>query len=78
HISPDEEQYSVEARARSYLAVNCAYCHQEGGSAAANWDGRAALTLEQTGLLNGAVTNNGGDAENKLLVRGQPEHSVIL
>jgi len=78
HISPDEEQYSVEARARSYLAVNCAYCHQDGGSAAANWDGRALLTLEQTGLVNGAVNNNGGDAANKLLVRGQPEHSVIL
>ena len=43
----------LEQRARSYFAVNCAYCHQAGGSVGGFWDGRAHLTLEQTGLING-------------------------
>jgi hypothetical protein len=27
HLRPDESAYSLEVRARSWLAVNCAYCH---------------------------------------------------
>jgi hypothetical protein len=27
HLHPNETQYPLEARVRSYLAVNCSYCH---------------------------------------------------
>jgi glucose/arabinose dehydrogenase len=79
HLRPNESAYSVEARVRSYLAVNCAYCHQTGGSASpAAWDGRAHLTLAETGLVNGAATNNGGNPDNRLIVPGDTTHSVVL
>jgi uncharacterized repeat protein (TIGR03806 family) len=74
HLRPDESQWSIEARVRSYLAVNCAYCHQQDGS----WDGRPELTLAQTGLVNGIATNNGGDPLKRLLVPGDPARSILL
>ncbi len=75
---PDESGYPSEARVRSYLAANCAYCHQSGGTAApAAWDGRSELTLDQTGLINGSASNNGGITLNKLVVSGDIAHSII-
>ena len=78
HLRPDENAYSVEARVRSYLAVNCSYCHKAGGTAIASWDGRAELTLAETGLVNGQAANNGGNEANKLVVPGDPTHSIVL
>ncbi len=78
HVRPDETTVSVESRVRSYLAVNCAYCHKSGGTAPTAWDARATLTLAQTGLLNGSLSNNGGDPLNKLVVPGDPLHSIVL
>lgn len=78
HLRPDEEGYPVEARVRSYLAVNCSYCHQDGGTALGQWDGSAHLTLDQTGLVNGPATQNGGDPLNKLVVPGDTARSIVL
>lgn len=78
HLRPDEIGFSQEARVRSYLDVNCAYCHQAGGPSPATWDGRALLKLSETGLVHGAPTNQGGDPLNQLVVPGDPPHSVLL
>lgn len=79
HLRADEDEYSVEARVRSYIAVNCAYCHMDGGSAGgADWDGRPQLSLAETGLINGPVSNNLGDPANLLVVPGDTTHSVVL
>ena len=78
HLRADETAYSVEARVRSYLAVNCSYCHKSGGTAPASWDGRPELALAQTGLVNGSATNNGGNPDNKLVVPGDTAHSIVL
>ncbi len=78
HLRGDEAAYSVEARVRSYLAVNCSYCHKAGGPTPASWDGRPELTLTQTGLVNGSATNNGGNPANKLVVPGDTTHSIVL
>jgi uncharacterized repeat protein (TIGR03806 family) len=78
HLRPDESAYSVEARVRSYIAVNCSYCHKDGGTANASWDGRAELTLSETGLVNGEAANNGSNPANKLVVPGDPTHSIVL
>ena len=74
HLRPDETAWPLEARVRSYFAVNCAYCHQAGGSGP-SWDGRAELTLAQTGLINGAATSalHAGD---QLVVPNDLSHSV--
>lgn len=78
HIRPDEVQYPLEQRARSYFAVNCAYCHQDGGSVSGFWDGRAHLTLEETGLIQGTAVNNGGNPLMKYVVPGDTDRSLIL
>jgi uncharacterized repeat protein (TIGR03806 family) len=78
YFAPDDTQAPLEARVRSYLAVNCSYCHKAGGMVPyAALDGRPELTLEQTGLINGRATNNGGNPLNKLIVPRDPEHSII-
>jgi len=78
HLRPDESAYSIEARVRSYLAVNCSYCHKAGGTGGGNWDARAERTLDQTGLVNGSATNNNGNSANKLVVPGDTLHSIVL
>ncbi len=77
HLRSDETAFPVEARVRSYLDVNCAYCHKSGGTAPTAWDGRASLTLDETGLLNGIPVSNGGNAANKLVIPGDLDHSVV-
>ena len=77
HVRPDED-FPLELRARSYFAVNCAYCHQTGGSVSGFWDGRAHLTLEQTGLINGIAENPGGSSLNRYIVPGDTAHSIVL
>jgi glucose/arabinose dehydrogenase len=76
HLRADEVDQSLEGRVRSYLAVNCAYCHQTGPNPA-TWNGDPTLTLDETGLINGTATNNGGDPLNKLIVPGNVARSVI-
>lgn len=78
HVRPEETAFTLEARARSYLAVNCASCHMAGGTAPGNWDARAHLTLAQTGLINGLAVNAGSDPLNRLIVSGDPVHSIVL
>ncbi len=76
HLRPDETSFPLEARARSYFAVNCSYCHQSGGSGP-SWDGRPELALTQTGLVNGTAAT-ALSASDKLIVPGDTAHSVIL
>lgn len=78
HVRADETQFPLEQRARSYFAVNCSYCHQTGGTVSGFWDGRAQLTLEQTGLIHGAAENNGGNPANQYIVPGDTTHSIVL
>jgi uncharacterized repeat protein (TIGR03806 family) len=78
HLRPDENSYSLEARVRSYLAVNCSYCHKAGGTGLGEWDGRPELLMDATGLINGNATNNGGNSANKLVVPGDTAHSIVL
>lgn len=78
HVRPDESSFSLESRARSYLAVNCSSCHFTGGTAPGNWDARAHLSLVQTGMMNGLAVQSGGDPLNRLIVPGDTAHSIIL
>lgn len=78
HVRPDEAAYPLEQRVRSYLDVNCAYCHQDGGSVAGFWDGREELTLDETGLIYGLAVNNAGNPANQYVVPGDTTHSILL
>jgi glucose/arabinose dehydrogenase len=77
HLRPDETKYSLEARVRSYLDVNCAYCHQAGGTGGGNWDGRTHLTLAQTGLVNGTPVDAPIHAGDLLVLPGDAGKSIL-
>ncbi|MGC4014271.1 MAG: PQQ-dependent sugar dehydrogenase [Luteolibacter sp.] len=76
HPALTDTSVPVEARVRSYFDVNCSYCHQQGG-AGPSWDGRAKLTLEETGLIHGIVSvpQNAGD---ELIIPADSTHSAVL
>lgn len=76
HVTPTDTTQPLEKRVRSYLDVNCGYCHQPGGSGG-GWDGRGQLTLEQTGLIRGLVTAP-KHPDDRMIVPGDVTHSVIL
>jgi mono/diheme cytochrome c family protein len=69
---------SREFRVRSYLAVNCAPCHQPGGSGYGSWDARASTPLREAGLINGTLFSSRGDPANRVVAPGAPEHSMLL
>jgi hypothetical protein len=78
HVAPEQTEFSLEARARAWLEVNCSYCHNPSGSAPAEWDTRAAIPLFRTGLINGALQRGGLDPADRLIVSGSAQHSVIV
>ncbi|MEM9079549.1 MAG: PQQ-dependent sugar dehydrogenase, partial [Verrucomicrobiota bacterium] len=77
HLRPDETAYSLEARVRSYLEVNCAYCHKSGGTGGGSWDGRAHLTLAQTGLVSGVSSDAPLNAGDLLVKPGLVNASIL-
>ena len=69
---------SLEYRVRSYLAANCQQCHQPGGGAPSSWDARIETPLSMAGIIDGVLQNPLGDASNRVVVRGDRAHSVLL
>ncbi|MBI2925774.1 MAG: PQQ-dependent sugar dehydrogenase [Verrucomicrobia bacterium] len=67
---------SVEWRVRSFLAANCAQCHQPGGPAPTFWDARATTPLALAGLLNGRLWQ-ADDAEDAVIKPGSLEDSEL-
>ena len=78
HVAATDTTASLEARVRSYLAVNCVQCHQPGGNATGNWDARITTATDAANLINGALVNNGGDALNRWAVPNDTAHSMVL
>ncbi len=77
HIRADETDFPIEARVRSYLAVNCSYCHSgDSSTAPGTWDGRHTTRLEDTRLVLGDSVS--APPPFKLIVPGDPSHSVVL
>lgn len=69
---------SAEYRVRSYLAANCAQCHQPGGTALGTWDARISNPLSAAAIVNGNLINNLGDTNNRVIVPNDLAHSVLL
>jgi putative heme-binding domain-containing protein len=69
---------SLDDRARAYLHVNCAHCHQFGGGGTANIDLRYSNKLEQTNLVDvRPVQGTFEIAGAQLLSPGDPYRSVL-
>ena len=77
-VPADDTTQSLEFRVRSYLQVNCAQCHQPGGPAPTAWDARITTPLADAGIINGAVNNDGGNANGRLIVPGSTANSILL
>lgn len=75
---PEDETYSIDHRARSYLAVNCAYCHHPGGGIETDpFDARPFIPLDSTRLIDGSPNFNYGNPLVKLITRGSHEMSAL-
>ena len=72
----DHPTASLEDRARSYLDVNCGYCHQP-GALQTSFDLRYTVSLPRMRILNGSPGNNLGVSGARLLLPGDPDKSVI-
>ena len=68
---------SLADRARSYLDSNCSQCHQPGG-VRAYFDARYTTPLDEQGLVNGELETSYGDPSNRVIVPGDPNHSILL
>jgi uncharacterized repeat protein (TIGR03806 family) len=79
HPALDDERASLEARARSYLAVNCAPCHRPGGTVGGGFfDTRLETPTDAAGLLLGALNDSGESPDARVVVPGDPARSVLL
>jgi len=68
-----------EQRARAYLQVNCAHCHQPEGASAAVIDVRNEVPLAKTRTLREPPTQGGfGIPDAQIIAPGDPFHSVLL
>ncbi|MGJ8651518.1 MAG: PQQ-dependent sugar dehydrogenase [Opitutaceae bacterium] len=76
----DEAAIDLEERVRSYLAVNCSYCHYDGNNAVpGSWSGEPALSIEATNLLHGeAIGAQVIDETDRHIIPGDTANSIIL
>lgn len=74
----DDSNSSLEWKVRSYLAANCAQCHQPGGPGLGNWDARPTTATDAAGLIGGSLLNTFGDAANRVIAKGDTGHSMLL
>jgi uncharacterized repeat protein (TIGR03806 family) len=71
--------FSLEYRARSFLAANCSQCHQPGGAAQrANWDARITTPTASAGLVKGIPADNFGSTSNFIIAPQSPGNSILL
>jgi len=76
---PFGERAGLEARARTYLDVNCAMCHvRDGGGNAAIELGFKTATAETQMIDEAPMHDIGGGAEMRIVAPGAPGRSVLL
>jgi uncharacterized repeat protein (TIGR03806 family) len=76
--SPYDEDAALETRARVWLDVNCAMCHQPNGPGNANIDLRYATSLEGTKTIDVPPAQGDlGIVDAKLIAPGHPERSLM-
>lgn len=76
-VGMNDPSQSVEIRARSFLAVNCANCHQPGG-VSGYFDARFQTPLEKTNLIDGPVLINLGIDHARTIAPRDVWRSIIL
>ncbi len=72
------EAASLEWRVRSYLAANCNSCHQPGGAALGSWNANPSNATVNAGLIHGALNNNFGNPDARVIAPGSLTNSMLL
>jgi uncharacterized repeat protein (TIGR03806 family) len=67
----------LEDRARSWLQVNCAHCHQPGGGTPVDLDLRRDTPLAETGVCDTPRQGDLGIADAQIVAPGNPDASVL-
>ncbi len=75
---PSDDDVSLEQRVRSYLSANCSHCHAPGGAGLGSFDTRLLTPLSHAGLIDGLLSNSGGNPLSRVIAPGQPENSMML
>lgn len=78
--SPSDPEAELDARARAWLHVNCAGCHQPGGGGYGTADYRWQTPLSEIGVCDqdSIVTDFDLPAGAKVIKPGDPEASVLI
>jgi hypothetical protein len=79
YCSPTDDRFDLETRARVWMDVNCAMCHQPNGPGNANIDLRYATLLENTKTIGIPPAQGQLGVENaQLIAPGHPEQSMMV
>ncbi len=71
--------WSLEYRVRSYLAANCAQCHQPGGERLALWDARITTPTAAADIIRGPLlVTPTADPNARVISPGSLEHSMMF
>ncbi|HIB77438.1 MAG TPA: hypothetical protein EYO58_07445, partial [Flavobacteriales bacterium] len=76
----ESSDISIDLRAKSYLDVNCANCHQPGGPGGGGADYRMLTPLSHMGICNAHLLRNENKISDnmRLLVPGDTQDSYLL
>ncbi|MBL6764710.1 MAG: PQQ-dependent sugar dehydrogenase [Verrucomicrobiae bacterium] len=82
HVLPalaraDDESVSLDYRVRSYLAANCAQCHQPGGLGLATFDARITNPFSAAGILDAPLARPTTNSAERVVVAGSLETSAL-
>ncbi|MBC3846768.1 RICIN domain-containing protein [Winogradskyella echinorum] len=75
----DDPNATLDEKARSYLDLNCAYCHRPGGTGdRAQFDLRLSNSLVQTGLMYAGTNTPLGIPGERIIVGGDASKSILF
>jgi uncharacterized repeat protein (TIGR03806 family) len=77
-VDPHDTSHDLDARARSYLHVNCSVCHMEAGGGNAKMELRASTKPDEMKIFDTRPQHDTFGIDNAMLVaRGDPARSVL-
>jgi putative heme-binding domain-containing protein len=76
--NPHDAEAGLDARARSYLHVNCSMCHQPGGNAIVSFYLRRDMPFDKLNTHKGTGIGTFGMQNAKIIVSSDPYRSVLM
>ncbi len=77
-VDPYDSGADLDARARSYLHVNCAHCHTRSGGGNANVQFGFGLAEKDAALESAPIHSTFGVQEARIVAPGDPSHSIAI